>query len=129
MYEFIKSVHVTSVICWMGSSIVVAFLLWAGDLSRKQALILRNVMTISVLLVWAMGLWMAKLAGWYSEGWFQAKFALVVVLSGLHGFLSGTLRIAGKGETNKNNSFSLMIPWVIIGLVFVVVVLVISKPI
>src|SRR5690606_22616026 len=58
----------------------------------------RAVTAPALLLVWALGITLASVGGWYASGWLQAKLVLVVLLSGLHGILSGRLRrLSGAG--------------------------------
>ena len=50
----------------------------------KQRL-LRVIMTPAMIIAWVAGLWLAWQAGFYKQGWFHAKFLLVIMLSAAHG--------------------------------------------
>jgi protoporphyrinogen IX oxidase len=65
------------------------------DRERK----LRNIIiTPAMLLVWALGLTLAWIVGTWDQGWFHAKFALVILLSGYHGWMIGYGRKLARGE-------------------------------
>ena len=53
------------------------------------------IVTPALLLVWLFGVSLAAAGGWFAAGWLQAKMALVVALSALHGVLSVRLRRIG----------------------------------
>jgi putative membrane protein len=49
---------------------------------------LRNIIiTPAMILVWVFGLTLAYMTGAWTQGWFLAKFAIVVGLSGYHGWM------------------------------------------
>lgn len=50
----------------------------------------------SLVLLWMPGLWVAHRAGWFDAGWLHVKLALVLAVSGLHGWVSGALRRLAK---------------------------------
>ncbi|SDE24207.1 Uncharacterised protein family (UPF0093) [Paracidovorax valerianellae] len=79
-------------------------------------------------MVWALGLGLAVWGGWLGTGWLNAKLAIVLVLSGLHGVLSGRLRQrmrhgAGKQSGWERHSAAMAV----IG-VGAIVLLVVLKP-
>ena len=49
--------------------------------------LLRLIINPAMTLTWVLGLWLVWLGTWHTAGWMQAKFALVIVLSALHGLL------------------------------------------
>ena len=51
-----------------------------------------------MLLVWVLGLSLAWITGAWSEGWFHAKFAIVFLLSGYHGYMIGYGRKLAQGQ-------------------------------
>ena len=50
--------------------------------------LLRGIINPSMIAVWILGPLLAWLTGAYLDLWLQIKFVLVVVLSGMHGFLA-----------------------------------------
>lgn len=90
---------------------------------------LYGIMTIGMLLTWAFGIWMLT---WVPEnlqmGWMQAKLALVVALSGYHGWLKVNLRkFAARAPTHSARfwRFANEVPAVAL---IAVVILVVVKP-
>lgn len=103
-YDRLKALHVAAVLVWFGGllaqSIAVAAATRGGgapaaDGSRLVAAVRswdRRVTSPALVLVWALGVAVAIQGGWFRSGWLQAKLALVVLLSGLHGVQAGVLR-------------------------------------
>ncbi len=97
MYLWLKSVHVVAVIGWIGGMLGVVYLFgWhtaagrgpqAGLLSAIEARIVQRLVNPAMVITWGVGLWLAWQGGWYSSAWLQAKIAIVIVLSGLHGWV------------------------------------------
>lgn len=98
MYLWLKSVHVVAVIGWIGGMLGVVYLFeWhagagrgspqAELLSALEARILQRLVNPAMVITWGVGLWLAWQGGWYSSAWLQAKIAVVIVLSGLHGWV------------------------------------------
>jgi putative membrane protein len=52
----------------------------------------------SIAVVWALGLALAFSLHAWGEGWLYAKLALVIGLSGYHGYLASYARKLAKGE-------------------------------
>ena len=67
---------------------------WADRCNRLRHII----MTPSLVLVWILGLLLAAHLGLWREGWFHAKFALVFLLSGYHGWIVGLGKKMARGE-------------------------------
>jgi putative membrane protein len=95
------------------------------DRERKLRTI---IITPAMILVWLFGLMLAYITHAWSEGWFLAKFAIVVALSGYHGWMidygkkleKGIRPVSGKALRIMNE-----IPGIAVALI---VVLVIVKP-
>jgi putative membrane protein len=103
LYLWLKAIHIAAAMTWT-SGIVVAGLAVAtrparADLAATQEARWldpirrwdRRVTLPAMLLVWALGLTMAKQAGWFSSPWLMIKLAIVATLAVLHGVLSGRL--------------------------------------
>ena len=58
----------------------------------------RIILGPSLTLVWLLGLLLAFNGGYWREGWFLAKFALVVGLSAYHGWMVGYAKQLARGE-------------------------------
>jgi putative membrane protein len=108
-YPWVKAAHVTFVIFWMAGLFLLPRLYvyhqetavgspedraWIERESRVRSIIL----TPAMVLVWILGLMLAFNVDAFSQGWFLAKLALVVALSGYQGWLSGYGKKLARGE-------------------------------
>ncbi len=59
--------------------------------------LLTIIINPAMVLTWVLGLWLAWQGGLFSAGWLHAKLALVLALSGVHGYFSGAVRQFGRG--------------------------------
>ena len=138
-YPWVKAAHVTFVIFWMaGLFLVPRFYVyhhattpgsaedraWIEREDRARTIILNPAMA----LVWVLGLLLAVNIDAFHQGWFLAKFALVVALSAYQGWIAryGKQLAAGK-RPMENRSLRIMneVPGIATALI---VVLVIVKP-
>ena len=100
VYPWLKALHVAAALAFTGGVLAVSMFLAAVPAGDVGAVSVargirrwdRAVTTPSMLLVWALGLTLAMTGHWFADGWLQAKLAVVLVLSGLHGVQSGRLR-------------------------------------
>ncbi len=117
MYLWLKSVHVVAVIGWIGGMLGVVYLFeWhagAGQgspqaelLSALEARILQRLVNPAMVITWGVGLWLAWQGGWYSSAWLQAKIAVVIVLSGLHGWVVRAARSFAAGAGGQGVRFT-----------------------
>ena len=58
----------------------------------------RIILNPSITIVWILGLMLAFNGGYWTQGWFLAKFAVVFALSGYHGWMIGYYKKLAKGE-------------------------------
>ncbi len=97
---------------------------WAERMGKLRTIIL----TPSLIVVWVLGLTLAYAIGAFSQGWFHAKLALVLVLSGYHGWLVAQTKKMARGQRPLTEKTLRMIGEVP-GLILVLVVaLVYLKP-
>jgi putative membrane protein len=98
--------------------------LWIDRERRLTKIIINPAMVI----VWIFGLMLAINIDAFSQGWFHAKFAAVIALSGYHGWAVGYGKKLAKGHrpaTDKALRWMNEIPGIATA---VIVVLVIVKP-
>ena len=138
-YEWIKAGHVIFVVFWMaGLFMLPRFYVYhqeapvGSDEERKWIERERKLRTIiispAMILVWILGLSLAWITGAFSQGWFLAKFALVVLLSAYHGWMVGYGKRLARGDRSMSGK-SLRIMNEVPGLFAVlIIVLVIVKP-
>lgn len=109
--EWMRAIHIIAVIAWMAGLLMYPRLLVyrleaAGNPDvearmDKAAKSLRNVILMpSIGLAWLLGIGLASSNFSYYSGqpWFWAKIVLVVILSGMHGYLSALGGKIAKGE-------------------------------
>jgi putative membrane protein len=138
-YAWIKAAHVIFVIFWIaGLFMLPRFYVYhqeaaPGSAEEKRWIErenkLRNIIiTPAMLIVWVLGLTLASITGAWTQGWFHAKFALVVLLSGYHGYMIGYGRKLAQGQrTVSGKALRLMneLPGIAAA---IIVILVIVRP-
>jgi protoporphyrinogen IX oxidase len=97
-------------------------------LKLMERRLLKGIMNPAMILSWLAGLWLAWQGGWWKAGWFHGKFALVLLLSGFHGFLSRVVKDFAADSNARSPRFFRFINEVPTLLMIGVVVLVIVKP-
>ena len=138
-YAWIKAGHVIFVIFWMaGLFLLPRYYIYhqesaPGSAEEKKWIErerkLRSIIiTPAMILVWIFGLMLMWTIQAWTMHWFQAKFLLVLVLSGYHGWMVAYGRRLARGERPVSGR-SLRIMNEIPGLaVVLIVVLVIVRP-
>lgn len=138
-YAWIKAGHVIFVIFWIaGLFMLPRFYVYhqesaAGSAEEKSWIErerrLRNIIiTPAMVLVWIFGLALAWITGAWSQGWFLAKFAIVLALSAYHGWMVGYGRKLARGDRPVSGK-ALRLMNEVPGLaVVLIVVLVIVRP-
>lgn len=95
---------------------------------RREARLRRIILNPSLVIVWIFGLMLAFDVGAWSQGWFHAKLALVLILSGYHGWVVGYAKKLARGERPFSERRLRMLNEVPGILVALVVVLAVVKP-
>ncbi len=139
LYLWIKAAHVIAVIAWMAAMLYLPRLFVyhaevpAGSPQNEtfkvmEQRLLRFIATPAMIATWVLGLWIAYDGGWFSAGWLHAKLLLVLILSGVHGFLAKTVREFTADRNRRPSRFYRMINEVPTVLMVLVVILVVVKP-
>ena len=138
-YLWVKAAHVTFVIFWIaGLFIVPRYYIhhqattpgsaedraWIEREDRARTIILIPAM----LIVWVLGLMLAVHLNIFSQGWFAAKLALVVVLTGYQGWIGSYGRKLSKGHRETDAKRLRMMNEVPGILTALIVVLVVVRP-
>jgi putative membrane protein len=90
--------------------------------------LMRTIMLPALLVTWITGLTLAIQARFLHEGWFHAKFALVLALAALHGYFAKVRKDLAE-ETNRHDSrFFRIINEAPTLLMAAIVILVVFKP-
>jgi putative membrane protein len=98
-YPWIKAFHLIAAIAWMAGMLYLPRLYvyhCAAEPGSAQSetfkvmerRLLRAIVNPAMVATWLLGLGLAWVSEAWRDGWFQAKFVLVLLLSAAHGFLA-----------------------------------------
>ena len=139
MYLWIKAAHIVSLIAWMAAMLYLPRLfvyhaaLPAGSpqgetfkvMERRLA---KAIMLPGMIATWVFGLTLAVMSGAYTQGWLHAKFALVLAMSGIHGWLSRLLKDFAADRNAKSHVWFRWFNEVPVAFLIAIVILVVVKP-
>jgi putative membrane protein len=139
MYEWAKALHVIAVISWMAGMLYLPRLFvyhCDAEIGSKQSetfkvmerRLLKAIINPAMIVTWILGLYLAWTGHWFSSGWFHAKLTLVLLMSGVHGFLSARVRDFAQDKNTRTSKFYRIINEVPTILMILIVILVIVKP-
>lgn len=131
LYLVLKSLHVTAMVAWMAAMIVAPLVLARRPEPKALASlrwVLLKVTTPAMFITLALGLWLAQEAEWFRAGWLQLKLVLVIILTGLHGVISGQARRLAADPDYAALPILRSAPWMVLVCVAGVALLVIIKP-
>ena len=138
-YPWVKAAHVTFVIFWMaGLFLLPRFFVYHQETVvgspedrawiEREARVRSIILTPAIGLVWVLGLMLAFNIDAWHQGWFMAKFALVVALSAYQGWLGSYARKLAAGQRPLSGRAVRMINEIPGIAAALIVVLVIVKP-
>jgi len=81
-----------------------------------------------MIVTWIMGLWLAYSAGFFVAPWLHTKLLLVLVLSGVHGFLARLVKDFAADRNVRPAKFFRLLNEVPTVLMIAIVFLVVVKP-
>ncbi|QQR68477.1 MAG: protoporphyrinogen oxidase HemJ [Alphaproteobacteria bacterium] len=140
MYEWIKALHVISVIAWMAGLFYLPRLYVYHCAAEKGSVqsetfktmerrLLRIIMNPAMIASYVFGLWLLHLnPALVQQGHMQAKIALVLLLTVLHGMLSSWRRDFESDVNTRPARFYRIINEAPTVLMIGIVILVIVKP-
>jgi putative membrane protein len=139
LYLWVKALHVISVIAWMAGMLYLPRLfvyhcaaepgsVQSETFKVMERRLLKAIINPAMIATWVFGLWLVWLGGWAFATWFQAKFVLVMVLSGVHGMLSRYVRDFAADRNRYSQKFYRIINEVPTILMIAIVLLVVIKP-
>jgi putative membrane protein len=138
-YLWVKAIHVIAVIAWMAGMLYLPRLFvyhcaaapgseTSETFKVMERRLLRFIINPAMIVTWIAGLWMAWEIFGFQGGWLHAKLLLVVLLSGLHGYLSKATRLFAQDKNTKSAKHWRIINEVPTILMILIVILVIVKP-
>jgi len=136
---WIKALHLIAVISWMAGLLYLPRLfVYHADAERgskasetfkvMERRLLKGIMNPAMIVTWATGLYIAYAFGFFRAGWLHAKIALVLILSGFHGYLVGRVRAFADDRNDKSSRFYRIVNEFPTLLMIGIVVLVVVKP-
>ena len=139
MYEWVKAFHIIAVIAWMAGMLYLPRLFvyhcdaepgsrQSETFKMMERRLLKAIMNPSIIATWVFGIWLLWSGGWFAAGWMDTKIVLVLVLSGLHGFLVRWVRDFAYDRNRHSGKFYRIINEVPTVLMIGIVILAVVKP-
>ena len=139
LYLWFKAFHIVAVIAWMAGMLYLPRLfvyhcdaapgsVQSETFKVMERRLLRAIINPAMIATWGFGLWLAWDAGFFSDAWLHAKLALVVILSGVHGFFARCVQDFARDRNTHSQRFFRIINEVPTLLMILIVILVVVKP-
>jgi putative membrane protein len=136
---WIKALHIISVIAWMAGMLYLPRLfVYHADAPKGSAMsetfkimerrLLKAIINPAMAAVFLTGLTMAYLTGYWQAPWLQAKFALVLVMGGVHGYFARCGRDFANDSNERSAGFFRILNEIPTILIVLIVLLVVLKP-
>ncbi len=136
---WIKVLHVLAVISWMAGMLYLPRLFvyhsqatpgseTSETFKVMERKLLEYIINPAMIVTWVAGLWLAWQVFGFRGGWLHGKIALVILLSGAHGFFAGAVRRFEEDRNTRSHGFWRMMNEVPTVLMVLIVILVIVKP-
>jgi protoporphyrinogen IX oxidase len=139
LYEWVKAVHIITVISWMAGMLYLPrlFVYHCGaEPGSKQSetfklmerRLLRYITNPAMIAAWALGLWLVWRGRFIAAGWFDIKLVLVLLLSAMHGAFARWTRDFGADRNTRSERFYRIVNEVPTLLMIAIVILAVVKP-
>jgi putative membrane protein len=139
LYPWVKALHVIAVISWMAGMLYLPRLfvyhsesVAGSDKSETfkimERRLLNAIINPAMVATWVLGLWLAWRGFGLAGGWLHAKILAVLLLSGVHGYLSASVRRFAEDRSDKSSRHWRLVNEVPTVLMVVIVILVVVKP-
>ncbi|MBS0280619.1 MAG: protoporphyrinogen oxidase HemJ [Proteobacteria bacterium] len=137
--DWIVAFHIIAVIAWMSGMLYLPRLFVYHTQTQPgsegserfkvmERKLLRGIINPSMIAVWILGPTLAWLTGAYLDVWLQIKFVLVIILSGIHGFLVRCWRNFQADRNTRSERFYRVLNEVPAVLMVLIVILAAVKP-
>lgn len=142
-YPILKALHIVSMTAWMAGMFYLPRLLSyhagvkvgsaeSNIFKTMERRLLKVIIVPAMIATWVFGISLVIVTGYGSPQhpaqWLMAKVALVVVMTGLHGFLSASVRKFSHDANTKSSRFYKIINELITIIFVAIVFLVVLKP-
>jgi putative membrane protein len=139
MYLWLKAFHIIAVISWMAGMLYLPRLFVyhaAAKVGSDQSetfkvmerRLLKAIINPAMTAAWLFGAWLAWSGGWLTAPWFLAKLALVIALSGLHGYLACIVKQFAADQNRHTQKFYRIVNEIPTVLMIFIVLLATVKP-
>jgi putative membrane protein len=139
LYLWLKAFHIIAVIAWMAGLLYLPRLFvyhaavepGSGQSATFKVMewrLLKLIINPAMIATWVLGLLLVWLGGWHTAGWMQAKFALVIAMSAVHGFFVRWVKDFAADRNTRSQKFYRIINEVPTVLLIIIVILVVIKP-
>lgn len=138
-YLLLKTLHIVAVIAWMAGLLYLPRLFvyhceakpgseTSETFKVMERRLLRAIMNPAMIASWIFGLWTAWVGDMFGAGWFHAKLALVIAMTGAHMAMAKWRREFAEDRNGRPQKFYRIVNEVPTLLMIAIVVLVIFKP-
>ena len=138
-YLWLKAIHILAVISWMVGMLYMPRLfvyhveagtgsLIGRTFETMERRLQKAIMLPALLVTWATGIALAIEGAWFKAGWLHGKLLLVVLLTGVHGYLSVQRKKLAAGTNTRDSKFFRILNEVPTVLLIGIVILVVVKP-
>ncbi|MGF7008165.1 protoporphyrinogen oxidase HemJ [Aminobacter sp. BE322] len=138
-YLWAKAIHIIAVISWMAGMLYLPRLfVYHAEAERgsvqsetfkvMERRLLRGIINPAMTMTWVFGLWLAWKGFGFSGGWLHAKIAAVLLMSGVHGYLSASVRRFAEDRNEKPSRHWRIVNEIPTVLMIAIVILVVVKP-
>ncbi|WP_395449131.1 protoporphyrinogen oxidase HemJ [Aminobacter sp. UC22_36] len=138
-YPWAKAIHIIAVISWMAGMLYLPRLFVYHAEAEKGSVqsetfkvmerrLLRAIINPAMIVTWVFGLWLAWKGFGFAGGWLHAKLGAVLLLSGVHGYLSASVRRFAEDRNEKPSRHWRIVNEIPTVLMIVIVILVVVKP-
>jgi putative membrane protein len=139
LYDWIKAFHIIAVIAWMAGMLYLPRLfvyhcaaqvgsVQSETFKTMERRLLRAIINPAMIVTWLLGIALVWQGGWAFATWFQIKFVLVIVMSGVHGMLARYVRDFAADRNRHSPRFYRIINEVPTLLMIAIVLLAVLKP-
>lgn len=138
-YLWIKALHVIAIIAWMAGMLYLPRLfvyhcdapkgsIQSETFKIMERRLLKAIINPAMIASWVFGLILIWQGGWIASGWLHAKVALVLALSGVHGFYARLVKDFAADKNTRPAKYYRILNEVPTLLMIGIVILVIVKP-
>ena len=139
MYPWLLALHVIAVISWMAGLLYLPrlFVYHAKSMPGSEQSetfktmehrLLTYIMTPAMIATWIFGISLVFTGGWLTAGWLHAKFALVLVLTVMHGLMSHWANDFRYDRNRRSQKFFRIANEIPTLLMIAIVILAVVKP-